>query len=123
VRTPSGVECDFYFTDYYRGREWEECRLLARSPDRAKWTPKLCATCPVPAIRRANRCPTMILKARIRRRWLFLRRVEVEAYCTLSGQPVAEPMVGCGRCHEHRTGAKGLGLAQAPESPPEPPSR
>jgi len=93
VRTPSGVECEFYFADYYRGREWEECRLLARSPDRAQWTPKLCATCPVPA------------------------------YCTLSGQPVAEPMVGCGRCHEHRAGAKelglslskGLGLAQSPD--------
>jgi len=61
----------------------------------------------------------MILKARIRRHWLFRRRVEVEAYCTLSEQPVAEPMVGCGRCHEHRAGAKGLDLAQSPELPPQ----
>jgi hypothetical protein len=52
----------------------------------------------------------MILEARVRRRFGLLRRVVVEAFCTLTKEEVAEPMVGCGHCHEHRPGADILDL-------------
>ncbi len=105
MRTPAGVECRFYYADYYRSRSHQECRLLARSHALADWTPGLCQNCPVPAILRANACPNMILEARVRRRFGLFRRVVVEAFCTLTKDKVAEPMVGCGHCHEHRPGA------------------
>jgi len=52
----------------------------------------------------------MILEARVRRRFGLLRRMAVETFCTLTKEEVAEPMVGCGHCHEHRLGAGTLGL-------------
>jgi hypothetical protein len=85
-------------------------RNVARSRTSEPWTPDLCKTCPVPAILQANACPNMILEARVRRRFGLLRRVVVEAFCTLTKEEVAEPMVGCGHCHEHRPGAGVLGL-------------
>jgi hypothetical protein len=42
----------------------------------------------------------MVLEGWVRRRWLIVGRVYVSAYCTLSNQPVADPMIGCGHCHE-----------------------
>lgn len=110
MRTPAGTECRFYYADYYRGRSQQECRLIARNRASERWTPDLCRTCPVPAILRANACPNMILEARVRRRLWLLRRVAVEAFCTLMKEEVTEPMVGCGHCHEHRSGASILGL-------------
>jgi len=116
LRTPAGVECRFYYADYYRGRSRQECRLLARSRASERWTPGLCQTCPVPAIQRANACPNMVLEARVGRRFGLLRRVVVEAFCTLTKEEVAEPMVGCGHCHEHRPGAGILGLDSGQEN-------
>lgn len=116
MRTPAGVECRFYYADYYRGRSRQECRLLARSRASERWTPGLCQTCPVPAILRANACPNMVLEARIGRRFGLLRRVVVEAFCTLTKEEVTEPMVGCGHCHEHRPGAGILGLDSGQEN-------
>lgn len=110
MRTPAGIECQFYYADYYRGRSHQECRLLARNPASERWTPDLCRTCPVPAILRANACSNMVLEARVRRRFGLLRRVVVQAFCTLTKEEVTEPMVGCGHCHEHRPGVGILGL-------------
>jgi len=65
-----------------------------------EWKPKLCASCPVPDILRANSCPQMVLEARVARRWLGLvRRVEVYAVCTKYQVEVVDPYVGCGHCH------------------------
>ena len=36
------------------------------------------------------------------RRWLVLPQVRVRAFCSLTQQEVAEPMVGCGHCQEER---------------------
>ncbi|HEC33114.1 MAG TPA: hypothetical protein ENI37_00155 [Chloroflexi bacterium] len=98
MRTPAGTECPHYYADFHRGRSIQECRLLARSDDSLRWEPRVCATCPVPAILRANGCPHMTLRARLTRRWLR-RRVEVEAFCTQYKVAVEDPYVGCGRCH------------------------
>jgi len=98
MQTPAGVECPFYYEDYYRGQSRQECRLIGRSRSSEKWTPDLCQGCPVPGIRQANGCPHMVLEARVGRRLGLFRRVQVEAFCTLTVRPVGEPMVGCGEC-------------------------
>jgi hypothetical protein len=105
VRTPAGVDCEFYYQDYHRGRGYQECRLIARDRTSEPWRPGLCRTCPIPRILRANRCPNMALEARVKRRFGLLRRVEVLAVCTLQQCQVKEPMVGCGECHRYRPGA------------------
>lgn len=101
-------DCAFYFEDYYRGRERRECRLLARSGRARGWSVTLCRFCPVPRIRRANRCPNMIIEARIKTGFLGLgRRVTVEAFCTRTMREVKEPMVGCGECHQYAGAVSG----------------
>jgi hypothetical protein len=104
--TPAGVECRYYYADYYRGREHQECRLLAQNPHTAPWRPEDCRTCPVPGILRANACPHMVLEGRITKRFLRLvRTVVVSAVCTKYMVDVPEPHRGCGHCHEERPGA------------------
>lgn len=100
MRTPDGIECPYFFGDYYRGRNKEECRLLKDAPSSQKWDPSLCKTCPVPSITRANACPNLALSAEVKRfLGIFSRRVEVKAFCRLSNTSVAEPHIGCGQCH------------------------
>ena len=98
MRTPAGVDCQYYYEDFNRGRQIQECRLIKRNPQSAAWRPRLCRSCPVPAILLGNGCPNMVLSARIGWHWLA-RRVQVSAFCTLANEPVTDPMVGCGRCH------------------------
>lgn len=99
MKTPAGQECPWFYGDYYRGRNTEECRLLRSSGE--TWTRDLCKTCPVPSIARANSCEFMKLHATIKRPFeaLFQRRVQVTAYCEKVQRNVAEPHVGCGECH------------------------
>ena len=101
MRTPDGRECPYYYANFHRREVGVEvCRLLEETPDGEIWTSDYCATCPVPDIRRANACENMVLHARIGRRWFWQpKRVLIKAICTLTGKPVADPYVGCGRCH------------------------
>jgi hypothetical protein len=113
MRTPAGVECPYYYEDFYRGRSQQECRLIQRNPHSEPWEPKLCTHCPVPGIRRANACPNMVLEARVVRRWFGLvRRVEIYAICTEYQVEVEDPYVGCGHCHPQAET-----LFKAPETP------
>ena len=100
MKTPAGKECPYFYGDYYRGRNVEECRLLKSQGE--TWTRDLCATCPVPAIALANSCGHMKLKAKVARPLsaIFQRRVQVSAYCEKTKRDVAEPQIGCGECHE-----------------------
>jgi hypothetical protein len=101
VRTPAGTECPYYYEDFARGRQRQECRLIDQTPGGGRWSPNLCAACRVPKIVLANACPHLVLEARVRRRVLGLvRSVEVSASCTRVLEPVAEPEIGCGHCHE-----------------------
>lgn len=100
MRTPAGTECPFYFEDYFRGRERQECRLIERTPNSGQWEPSLCAKCQVPSIVRANACSHLVLEARVNSRFFGLsKEVEVSALCTRSLEEVEEPHIGCGRCH------------------------
>ncbi len=96
MRTPAGSECKYFYGNYYRGSNREECRLLG-----PQWKRTLCQKCPVPGIQRANACVHMELAARISRPLLaaFQPRVTVSAFCRKNNRPVAEPHVGCGECH------------------------
>lgn len=99
MRTPYGSECPYFYGDYARGRNREECRLLQGA--RLAWDSSLCKTCPVPAIKRANACEFIRLNPRVSRSVinLFRKQVEVTAYCEKAAQNVAEPHIGCGQCH------------------------
>ncbi len=99
MKTPAGHECPYFYSDYHRGRNTEECRALKAA--RQKWTPDLCKTCAVPAITRANACQSLKLRATVVRPWraLLQRRVQIAAHCEKSQRDVPEPQIGCGECH------------------------
>lgn len=99
MKTPNGIECEYFYGDYLRGRKREECRLLDAAG--IAWDVSLCRGCPVPGIRRANACQFIRLKPRVTRPMLelFRRQVQVSAYCEKSGENVLEPEIGCGQCH------------------------
>jgi hypothetical protein len=101
MRTPAGKECTFYYADYFRGSETQECRLIDRNPEGGRWKPSLCKTCPVPGILRQNACPNLVLEAKVEKSLLGLReQVKIYAVCSKYMTEVAEPEIGCGRCHE-----------------------
>ena len=99
MKTPAGHECPYFYSDYHRGRNTEECRALKAA--RQKWTADLCKTCAVPAITRANACQSLKLRATVVRPWraLLQRRVQIAAHCEKSLRDVPEPQIGCGECH------------------------
>ena len=99
MRTPAGKECKYFYGDYFRGRNVEECRLLKASGQR--WSRDLCQTCPVPGVLQANACEFLQLHGTVTRplATLFQRRVQITAYCEKVHRPVAEPHIGCGECH------------------------
>ena len=99
MRTPAGKECPWFYGDYYRGRNLEECRLLKAASER--WSRDLCSTCPVPAIALANACKHLKLRPKVIRTIssLFQRRVHVSAFCEKVKRNVSEPQIGCGECH------------------------
>lgn len=101
MRTPAGFECRYFYANYFRGRNQQECRLIAANPIGERWTPGLCRDCPVPKILLTNACPHLMLDGRVVKTWGGLgRKVAVAASCTKTLDEVANPHVGCGHCHE-----------------------
>jgi len=96
MKTPAGTECNYFYGDYYRGRNREECRLVGPS-----WTRNLCQTCPVPSILRANACEFMKLHAEVSRPMaaVLKRRVKVSTFCEKTQRKGFDPHIGCGECH------------------------
>jgi hypothetical protein len=100
MQTPAGKECRYFYGDYYRGRNHEECRLLSSASPPLAWRAELCYTCPVPEILLANACPFMVLEPRLERSFPFLKRqVSVKTYCTETRRHDFDPHIGCGKCH------------------------
>jgi hypothetical protein len=111
--TPAGEECRYYYADYVRGRDLQECRLIAQNRESEPWQPKLCHGCPVPGILRANACPNLVLEGQVEKGFLGLtRRVTVRAVCAKYLVDVPQPHIGCGHCHEDRPGAVLFGTPQ-----------
>lgn len=100
MRTPAGKECRYFYGNYFRGREEEECRLLDGASPPLRWTPDLCSSCPVPGILRANACQNMILEPKIERPFPFLKRkVSINTHCIKTMREGFDPHIGCGECH------------------------
>jgi hypothetical protein len=96
MRTPAGKECPHYYEDFNRGRHVQECRLVMDNPESLGWRPQDCAKCPVPDIVLANASPQMKLTLTIRAALLgFVRRMDVDAWCTKHDMTIANPYVGC----------------------------
>lgn len=100
MRTPAGAECRYYYEDFNRGRQTQECRLVQRGRDALPWTPDLCGRCQVPAILRANGSPDLRLTLRVRKRFGLFKQLELEARCSRHDLPIEAPMQGCERCLE-----------------------
>ncbi|MBI5929274.1 MAG: hypothetical protein HY862_08195 [Chloroflexi bacterium] len=106
MRTPDGRECAFYYTDYFRGREVEECRV-GKSDLSADWKPQYCAKCPVPEILRANASPYLKMQLTIKQTLLgFGRKMDIRAWCDRHDIPIKDPYIGCPKCNEERPGLK-----------------
>lgn len=100
--TPAGQECPYYFEDFHRGRNRQECRLIDQTPNGGTWSPELCAKCPVPRIVMANACSNLVLEARVKSGFLGMGKgVEISASCIETLEPVVEPEIGCGHCHKN----------------------
>lgn len=100
MKTPAGKECKYFYGDYFRGREREECRLLNSALPPLPWRPEYCFTCPVPEILMANACPHMVLTPALNRQFPFLKKqVHVRVSCSKSGSRDFDPHTGCGQCH------------------------
>ncbi|MCB0129396.1 MAG: hypothetical protein KDD78_01045 [Caldilineaceae bacterium] len=77
------VNCRYFYGDYFRGKNQEECRLIDANPNNSRpWRRKLCDSCPVPALLITSNCRDLALEAEVKRK--FLRdQVEITlAICT-----------------------------------------
>ncbi len=102
MRTPAGKECRYYYEDFHRGRNKQECRLLKNQPG-SPWRPSDCAKCPVPEILWANASEDLSLEAEVKLGLLGLgRRVEVTSTCVKHNVQVSDPYIGCEQCAADR---------------------
>jgi hypothetical protein len=102
MKTPAGKECHYYYEDFNRGRNRQECRLLHTSQQMA-WRPADCTHCPVPDILWANASPDLVLKASVNKGFLgFGRHIHVTAICKKHDIVIDDPFVGCRQCAKER---------------------
>lgn len=100
MRTPFGSECKFYYEDYHRGRNRQECRLAQQSGSKDNWSFRMCKSCALPRLQQANSCINLFLFGQAQKGLLGLgRRMNIYAHCSKDGAEVEEPEIGCGRCH------------------------
>ena len=103
MKTPAGQECKYYYEDYHRGRNVQECRLIGSASGARRWHPSDCESCPVPAILWDNASTFLELRAEIRPGILGIgRHVAVEAWCSKHDIAVPDPHVGCPACYKER---------------------
>ena len=93
------VNCRYYYADFHRGREVEECRLIKRNPDSRPWRRALCDSCPVPGILNQTNCAEIALEATVTRKWGLLDRVEGFAVCAKHLIELNDPNF-CPKCAE-----------------------
>ncbi len=98
MRTPAGVTCRYYYEDFNRGREIQECRLIAKSPKSLPWEPDDCSKCPVPEILRANGSPHLRLEAIVTKRFGLFRTIAVSSFCLKHAIEIEDPIIGCREC-------------------------
>ncbi len=96
------VSCRYFYGDYHRGRNREECRLLEANPNNQHpWKRKLCDSCPVPALLLSSNTPELVLEAEVNRKFLW-NRVEVTfAICQKHLIELADPHY-CPECAKEK---------------------
>lgn len=101
METP--VSCRYFYGDYFRGKNREECRLLAANPKNERpWRRKLCDTCPVPEIVIASNSRDLELEAEVKRKFLWNEQVEVTfAVCSKHMRELSDPLY-CPDCAAER---------------------
>ncbi len=106
MRTPAGKECRFYYQDYNRGRDLQECRLVTAIPGKTlPWRAKDCDRCPVPNILNANASADLELDLKIYPQLFGLgRKLVVRASCRRHRIEIKDPYVGCPQCNTERPG-------------------
>lgn len=115
MKTPAGKECKYYYGDFHRGRSEEACRLIERNPDSPPWNSKLCFSCPVPDILRANASETLKLDGRVIKKLFGLKQeVQVEGWCSECFNVVPDPRRGCQFCAK-TSGPSILDFKESPE--------
>jgi len=103
MKTPAGHQCKFYYEDFNRGRDTQECRLIDANKASIPWEPSDCTDCPIPGILRANGDPNLVLQGNIKNNfWKFGRKFEVSAFCSKHLIDVDEPHIGCTACAAER---------------------
>jgi hypothetical protein len=119
MKTPAGHECRYYYQDFHRGRNVQECRLQKANPNSLPWEPRDCTTCPIAAILRANASPEMELTLTIKNKFfIFGREIEVDAHCTRHNIPIDDPHVGCSKCNASKPGLEIFLKALEESEPP-----
>jgi len=98
MRTPAGTECRYYYEDYNRGRETQECRVIKANRHSLPWQPDLCGKCRVPSILMANGSAHLRLQVTVRKRFGLFTKIDVDAHCQKHGLPIADPYRGCEAC-------------------------
>ncbi len=97
---PKPVNCRYFYGDYFRGKNHEECRLLDANPrNRHPWRRKLCDSCPVPALLQDTNCRSLALEAEVKRKFLRDRVQVTLAVCTEHVLELDDARV-CPRCAE-----------------------
>jgi hypothetical protein len=105
MRTPAGKDCRYYYEDFHRGRNVQECRLIKGNPESLPWRPRYCGQCSVPEILNANASPHLELQVTVRPRLLGLGRIlDVEASCSRHHLPIEDAFTGCHACNAERPG-------------------
>lgn len=77
------VNCRYFYGDYHRGRNKEECRLIEGNPQNQRpWKRKLCDTCPIPEMLIVSNSRHLLLEAEVQRKMLRDRVVVTLAVCS-----------------------------------------
>jgi hypothetical protein len=105
MRTPAGKDCRYYYQDFHRGRNLQECRLIQGNLNSMRYRPVDCTNCPVPDILNANANKYLELTLTIKPRLLGIgRKHEVMATCLHHKIKIEDPYVGCVLCNQERPG-------------------
>lgn len=96
MNTP--VNCRYFYGDYHRGKNLEECRLIKSTHGDARpWKRKLCDSCPVPELIITSNSRDLILEAEVKRSFF---REHVEVTFSVCGKHMTELSDGknCPQC-------------------------
>ena len=102
--TQGPVNCRYFYGDYHRGRNREECRLVEANPNNQRpWRRKLCGSCPVPALLMTSNTRELVLEAEVKRKLLW-EQVEVTfAICQKHLVELSDPR-HCPECAKEQKG-------------------